>query len=110
MLLPHACQYTRIKQQAGTRFEAFDFSAHNKTRFGGLENDLANCYTNPLWQVLYFVPAFRCAQPLTRALVCLLHFAACVGRSLLAVLDRRRPLSAMFVDYGAGLLRRLPSQ
>lgn len=59
MLLPAPYQYTRIKQQAGTRFEAFDFSAHNATRFGGLENDLANCYTNALWQVLYFIPQLR---------------------------------------------------
>lgn len=59
VLLSPAYQYARIKQQAGTRFEAFDFSAHNATRFGGLENDLANCYTNALWQVLYFIPQLR---------------------------------------------------
>ena len=59
VLLPESYQHARIKQQAGTRFEAFDFSAHNATRFGGLENDLANCYTNALWQVFYFIPQLR---------------------------------------------------
>ena len=58
-LLPAAYQHNRIKQQAGTRFEAFDFSAHNKTRYAGLENDMANSYANPLWQILYFIPALR---------------------------------------------------
>ncbi len=60
VLLPAAYQHNRIKQQAGTRFEAFDFSAHNKTRYAGLENDMANSYANPLWQILYFIPDLRC--------------------------------------------------
>ena len=35
---------------AGLRFEEFDFSYYNRTPFTGLENDLANCYTNALLQ------------------------------------------------------------
>ena len=35
----------------GVRFEEFDFSYYNRTPFTGLENDLANCYTNALLQV-----------------------------------------------------------
>lgn len=34
----------------GVRFEEFDFSYYNRTPFTGLENDLANCYTNALLQ------------------------------------------------------------
>lgn len=41
----------RIKQQTGVRYEQFDFGYYNRTRFAGLENDLANCYANPLLQV-----------------------------------------------------------
>ena len=51
----------RIKQQTGVRYEQFDFGYYNRTRFAGLENDLANCYANPLLQVqcldcLVFIP------------------------------------------------------
>lgn len=41
----------QIKQQTGVKFEEFDFSYYNRTPFTGLENDLANCYTNALLQV-----------------------------------------------------------
>lgn len=41
-----------IKHNTGLlRFLEFDFGAHNRTRLAGLENDLANCYINPLIQV-----------------------------------------------------------
>eukprot|EP00887_Chlorella_sp_A99_P005338 scaffold1.g5338.t1 len=49
----------QIKQQTGLRFEEFDFSYYNRTPFTGLENDLANCYTNALLQVLFFTPPVR---------------------------------------------------
>ncbi|KAK9865738.1 hypothetical protein WJX84_006968 [Apatococcus fuscideae] len=58
-LLPGRYRAMRIKQQTGVRYEQFDFGYYNRTRFAGLENDLANCYANPLLQVLYFMPAFR---------------------------------------------------
>jgi len=44
---------------AERRFEEFDFSTYNKTRLPGLTNDLANCYVNPVLQLLNFVPELR---------------------------------------------------
>ena len=41
------------------RFEEFDFSFYNRTRLLGLVNDLANCYVNPVLQMLHFVPELR---------------------------------------------------
>ncbi|KAK9820479.1 hypothetical protein WJX72_010776 [[Myrmecia] bisecta] len=58
-VLPSRYRRMRIKQQTGVRFEDFDFSFHNRTRFAGLENDIANCYANALLQVLYFIPGIR---------------------------------------------------
>lgn len=49
-MLPGRYKRVRIKQQQGVRFEEFDFSYYNRTPFTGLENDLANCYTNALLQ------------------------------------------------------------
>lgn len=63
VVLPAKYHRMQIKQQTGTKFEEFDFSFHNRTRFAGLENGIANCYTNALWQVLYFIPAMRCGIP-----------------------------------------------
>ena len=54
-LLPGRYRAMRIKQQTGVRYEQFDFGYYNRTRFAGLENDLANCYANPLLQVLMLV-------------------------------------------------------
>ncbi|OUS42956.1 PAB-dependent poly(A) ribonuclease, subunit PAN2 [Ostreococcus tauri] len=44
---------------AERRYEEFDFSTYNKTRLPGLTNDLANCYVNPVLQILHFVPELR---------------------------------------------------
>lgn len=41
------------------RNEEFDVSFYNQTGFAGLENGLANCYANPLLQVLFFTKKFR---------------------------------------------------
>ena len=43
------------------RYDEFNFSKYNKTRFAGLENDLVNSYCNALIQVLYFTPKLRSA-------------------------------------------------
>jgi PAB-dependent poly(A)-specific ribonuclease subunit 2 len=51
VMLPGRYKRVAIKQQQGVRFEEFDFSYYNRTPFTGLENDLANCYTNALLQV-----------------------------------------------------------
>ena len=59
-VLPGHYRPLLIKQETGARgVWDFDFLSHNRTRFAGLENGIANCYTNPLWQVLYFIPALR---------------------------------------------------
>lgn len=50
VMLPGRYKRVAIKQQQGVRFEEFDFSYYNRTPFTGLENDLANCYTNALLQ------------------------------------------------------------
>eukprot|EP00951_Prasinocladus_malaysianus_P033813 scaffold337229_cov18-Prasinocladus_malaysianus.AAC.1 len=36
--------------QSHVKFEEFDFSFYNRTKFAGLENSMANCYCNPLLQ------------------------------------------------------------
>lgn len=59
VILPKAFGRVSIKQQKGTRFEEFDFKAYNASPFSGLENGLANCYMNPLIQVLYFCRPLR---------------------------------------------------
>lgn len=56
--------YTRVEcnrsaMTAERRYEEFDFAAYNKTRLPGLTNDLANCYVNPVLQLLNFVPELR---------------------------------------------------
>eukprot|EP00208_Stichococcus_sp_RCC1054_P007145 CAMPEP_0206139688 /NCGR_PEP_ID=MMETSP1473-20131121/7013_1 /ASSEMBLY_ACC=CAM_ASM_001109 /TAXON_ID=1461547 /ORGANISM="Stichococcus sp, Strain RCC1054" /LENGTH=1376 /DNA_ID=CAMNT_0053533577 /DNA_START=121 /DNA_END=4251 /DNA_ORIENTATION=- len=111
-VLPAWYQHNRIKQQAGTRFEAFDFSAHNRTRYAGLENDMANSYANPLWQILYFIPALRetmmrhVAEPDKEfCLSCELGFlfrmlfaakgAACQATNLLRALRQNREAGAL---------------
>ena len=59
--LPARYQRLLIGQQTGVNgVWDYDFSVHNPTAFAGLENGIANCYTNPLWQVLNFVPELRC--------------------------------------------------
>lgn len=43
--------WVEIKHNTGyMRYLEFDFGAHNRTRLAGLENDMANCYINPLVQ------------------------------------------------------------
>lgn len=59
IVLPRKFGKVLIRQQKGARFEEFDFKAHNKTPFSGLENGLANCYMNPLIQILYFCRPLR---------------------------------------------------
>ena len=50
-----------IDQQTGVNgVWDYDYSVHNPTPFAGLENGIANCYTNSLWQVLHFIPELRC--------------------------------------------------
>lgn len=62
-VLPGHYRPVLIKQETGARgVWDFDFLSHNWTRFAGLENGIANCYTNPLWQVLYFIPSLRCVR------------------------------------------------
>jgi len=43
--------YAHMHTQAGLKFEEFNFSSYNSTRFAGLENDLPNSYANALLQV-----------------------------------------------------------
>jgi PAB-dependent poly(A)-specific ribonuclease subunit 2 len=50
-MLPGRYRRVEIKIQSSVRFEVFDFSFYNRTRFAGLENDLPNCYCNSLLQV-----------------------------------------------------------
>ena len=59
VLLPMRYKHVEIKAQSGLRFEEFDFSFYNRTRFAGLENNIPNCYCNALLQALYFIPSFR---------------------------------------------------
>lgn len=49
--VPHQLHRVALQQQAGVRFDDVDFRRHNRTRFVGLENDIANCYANSLLQV-----------------------------------------------------------
>lgn len=50
-IVPQQLQRVALQQQAGVRFDDVDFRRHNRTRFVGLENDIANCYANSLLQV-----------------------------------------------------------
>eukprot|EP00884_Botryococcus_braunii_P016717 jgi/Botrbrau1/3729/Bobra.0363s0014.1 len=60
--LPAFYQRVHIRKDHAKRgFQDFDFPAYNRTRFGGLENDIANCYANALIQALYFIPPVRAA-------------------------------------------------
>lgn len=50
--LPARYHKMEIRQlQSHVRFDEFDFSFYNRTKFSGLENSMANCYCNPLMQV-----------------------------------------------------------
>jgi hypothetical protein len=60
-LLPQRYRRLVIKAQSSLRYEEFDFSYYNRTRFAGLENDLPNCYCNALLQVSGFAwTGFMC--------------------------------------------------
>ena len=41
---------------AGSRYAEFDSAAANPTRYGGLENGVANCYANAVVAALFYVP------------------------------------------------------
>ena len=61
--LPARYRRLLIDQQTGVNgVWDYDFSVHNATPFAGLENGIANCYTNSLWQVLHFMPDLRRAE------------------------------------------------
>ncbi len=61
--LPARYRRLLIDQQTGVNgVWDYDYSVHNPTPFAGLENGIANCYTNSLWQVLHFIPELRCAE------------------------------------------------
>ena len=55
-VLPGRYHSVEITKQG--RFEEFDFTRYNRTRFAGLENNIANCYCNALLQVLFFTLPF----------------------------------------------------
>ena len=58
--LPKLYHRVEVRLSASrARFEEFDFSFYNRTRLPGLVNDLANCYVNPVLQMLHFVPELR---------------------------------------------------
>ena len=58
--LPKLYHRVEVRLSANrARFEEFDFSFYNRTRLLGLVNDLANCYVNPVLQMLHFVPELR---------------------------------------------------
>ncbi|GIL89851.1 hypothetical protein Vretifemale_17592 [Volvox reticuliferus] len=59
VVLPLRYQHVEIRHYGKLKWEEFDFSYYNRTRFGGLENDLPNAYCNALLQALYFIPEFR---------------------------------------------------
>ncbi|EFJ51381.1 hypothetical protein VOLCADRAFT_87610 [Volvox carteri f. nagariensis] len=59
VVLPLRYQYVEIRHYGRLKWEEFDFSYYNRTRFAGLENDLPNAYCNALLQALYFIPEFR---------------------------------------------------
>ena len=52
-VLPQHLQRVALQQLVGVRFDDVDFKRHNRTRFVGLENDIANCYCNSLLQVMF---------------------------------------------------------
>ena len=79
-MLPGRYKRVQIKQQAGLRFEEFDFSYYNRTPFVGLENDLANAYTNALIQA----SAQRCLK------VSAAGFSGCRPRAGCLALHARR--------------------
>lgn len=49
--LPEMYRQVSMRALHSSRFDDFDFAAHNPTRFAGLENEIANCYANALLQV-----------------------------------------------------------
>ncbi len=50
-MLPLRYQFVEIRNTGRLKWEEFDFSYYNRTRFAGLENDLPSAYCNALLQV-----------------------------------------------------------
>lgn len=59
IVLPDKYKKVTVQKVQQRYIDEFDFSQYNKTPFVGLENDLANCYCNPLLQVLFFMPLMK---------------------------------------------------
>ncbi|GAX75051.1 hypothetical protein CEUSTIGMA_g2495.t1 [Chlamydomonas eustigma] len=112
VLLPSHYHKIEIRQQSGARFEEFDFTYYNRTKFAGLENGIANCYCNALLQALYFIPQFRSLMlahkpepDIEFCLTCEMHFLFCMlktgqgtpcqASNLLSALRQVRETSAL---------------
>lgn len=51
IVLPWGYMQVEIRRHGVAKFEEFDFSPYNMTKFSGLENGIPSCYCNALLQV-----------------------------------------------------------